>query len=78
MAKDTYKDIMCGERDNNIRFIDMRKLLESPGFTYKVKGDHFIYWREDITEIINIQPDGNKAKPYQIKQIRILLHKYGI
>jgi hypothetical protein len=26
--------------------------------------------RHDIEEILNIQPDGNKAKPYQVKQRR--------
>lgn len=34
--------------------------------------------RKESGEIINIQPDGNKAKPYQVKQIRNLLVKYRI
>ena len=29
-------------------------------------------------QIINIQPDGSKAKPYQVKQIRNLILKYGL
>jgi hypothetical protein len=29
-------------------------------------------------EIINIQPDGSKAKPYQVKQIREIIVKYKL
>lgn len=47
-------------------------------FEYRVKGDHFIYYRNDIPEIINIQPRGNKAKGYEVKQIRLLFKQYGI
>ncbi|MCD8118853.1 MAG: type II toxin-antitoxin system HicA family toxin [Lachnospiraceae bacterium] len=78
MAKDIYMDIMCGNRDRNIRFADLQSLLKIKGFSYRVKGDHYIYWHKDIPEIVNIQPDGNKAKPYQIKQIRMLFEKYFI
>jgi hypothetical protein len=31
-----------------------------------------------VIEIINIQPDGSKAKPYQIKQIREIVLKYKL
>jgi len=27
---------------------------------------------------INLQKDGNKAKPYQVKQVRLLLLKYKL
>ena len=30
----------------------------------------------DVDEIINIQPVGSKAKPYQVKQIRNIILKY--
>ena len=35
--------------------------------------------KEGVDEIINIQPQGNKAKAYQVKQVRnlILKYKYG-
>lgn len=75
MANTTYNDIMSGQRDNNIRFADLQHVLQSLDFLCRIKGDHFIYYRDDIPEIINIQPKGNKAKPYQIRQIR---NKYGI
>lgn len=31
-----------------------------------------------IDEIVNIQPDGNMAKPYQVRQIRNIILKYGL
>lgn len=78
MAKNTYDIVMSGKSDNNIRFTDLRKMLESFNFGCRIKGDHFIYYRDDISEIINIQPKGNKAKGYEVKQIRLLFRKYNI
>ena len=48
------------------------------GFRCRIKGDHFIYYKDGIDEIINIQLKGNKAKPYQVKQIRNLILKYKL
>ncbi len=73
-----YNAVMSGKSDNNIKFSDLRNLLESMGFGYRIKGDHFIYYNDDIPEIINIQPNGNKAKGYEIKQIRLMFNKYGL
>lgn len=72
----TMLSIMSGTKDKSIRFSELQNVLTALGFQYRVKGDHFIYYREGIDEIINIQPDGNKAKPYQVKQVRNLIHKY--
>ena len=78
MANSTYDMIMSGKADTNIRFADLQNMLASKGFICRVKGDHYIYRKAGIPEIVNIQPIGNKAKPYQIKQIRNLFLKYGI
>lgn len=51
--------IMSGTQDSNIRFSDLQKILEALGFQYRIKGDHFIYWKDGVVEIINIQPQGN-------------------
>ena len=67
---------MSGTQDRNIKFTDLQKILDVLGFQCRIKGDHFIYWKDGIEEIINIQPDGNKAKPYQVKQIRGIILKY--
>ena len=71
--------ILSGTSDNNLNFNDLRTLLESFDFKLRIKGDHHIYYKEGIEEIINIQPlSNNKAKPYQVKQIRLLILKYKL
>lgn len=70
--------VLRGASDNNIGFTDLRHLLESLGFEVRIKGDHFIYTKAGIVEIINIQPIGSKAKPYQVKQIRNLILKHKL
>ena len=72
------QSIMSGTQDRNIKFTDLQKILDVLGFQCRIKGDHFIYWKDGIEEIINIQPDGNKAKPYQVKQVRNIILKYGL
>lgn len=78
MANKAYEAVMSGKCDNNIKFSDLRKVLENAGFQCRIKGDHFIYTRSDIADIVNIQPIGNKAKAYQVKQVRILFQTYNI
>jgi predicted RNA binding protein YcfA (HicA-like mRNA interferase family) len=71
--------VLSGRSDANIRFGAVRKLLQSLGFDERIKGGHFIYSRGDVVEIINIQSDsGGKAKPYQVKQIRGIITRYGM
>ncbi|MBS4029301.1 MAG: type II toxin-antitoxin system HicA family toxin [Ignavibacteriales bacterium] len=48
------------------------------GFEERIKGSHHIYFKEYVEEIINIQPKGSQAKPYQVKQIRNLILKYKL
>ena len=71
-------DIICAEKNSNIKFRDLQWVLDVMGFRCRIKGDHFIYYKDGINEIINIQPKGNKAKPYQVKQIRNLILKYKL
>ena len=69
---------LSGTQDRNIRFSDLQKVLTAFGFQCRIRGDHFIYWKNGIDEIINLQPDGSKANPYQVKQIRNLILKYHL
>jgi hypothetical protein len=48
------------------------------GFSERISGSHRIFYREDIAEIINLQPRGSKGKPYQMKQVRDILLKYKL
>ena len=70
--------LMSGAKDRNFQFSDLRLILDRLGFDCRVRGDHFIYTRDDIEEIINIQPVGSKAKPYQCKQVRQIILKYNL
>jgi len=70
--------ILSGARDKSILFADLRAVLDRLGFQCRIKGDHFIYTRDGMEEIINIQPVGNKAKPYQVKQVRNIILKYQL
>ena len=70
--------ILKGTSDNNINFSQLCQLLIKLGFIQKVKGDHFIFTRKGIEEIINIQPKKSQAKAYQVKQIRNLIVKYKL
>ena len=68
--------ILSGTSDNNIMFADLQKVLERLGFSCRVKGDHFIYTKDHVEEIINLQPVNGKAKAYQVKQVRGIILKY--
>lgn len=68
--------VLSGMQDKNIAFFDLKNLLLALGFNLRIKGDHHIFTRNDVDEIINIQPVGSKAKPYQVKQIRNIILKY--
>ena len=70
--------ILSGVQDRNISFGDLCNLLVARGFSVRVRGDHHIFPRPDVAEIINLQPDGNKAKPYQVRQVRGLILKYKL
>lgn len=59
--------ILRGTSDANIRFDALRSLLLKLGFQERIKGSHHIFWKEDVAEILNLQPKGSKAKPYQVK-----------
>ena len=68
--------VLRGASDANIDFQDLCQLLNGLGFQERIRGH--IYTKDDVMEIINIQPNGSKAKPYQIKQVRNLILKYKL
>lgn len=72
------RKILAGGADNNIDFAGLRELLLRLGFDERIKGSHHIFTRADVDEILNLQPKSNKAKPYQVKQVRKMLVRYGL
>ena len=76
-VKKAIAKILEGRSDANLDFADLCFVLERAGFTRRAgKGSHTIFFRDGVTEIVNIQSNGAKAKPYQVKQVRDLLIKY--
>ena len=73
-------DVLSGRKDSNIKFEDMKNLLEKMGAECRIRGDHYIFSFKNHPDIINLQPEGNKAKSYQVKQIRHFLtfNKIGL
>jgi hypothetical protein len=79
MDKKTLEKVLSGLADKNIRFRGLINLLKDMGFSERIKGDHHIFYREGIEEIINLQPlKYGKAKAYQVKQVRNLILKYRL
>jgi hypothetical protein len=75
----TQEQVLSGTSDANIGFEDICNMLANLGFRERIKGSHHIFTRQNVLEIINLQPDGNgKAKKYQVRQVRILIQRYGI
>ncbi len=70
--------ILSGTQDRNTLFADLQTVLDRLGFQCRIRGDHFIYTKDGVEEIINLQPVGNKAKPYQVKQVRNIILKYQL
>ncbi len=76
--KKTLETILLGRSDTNLGFEDVRSLLHSLGFSERVKGDHHIFYRKGVEEILNLKPKGGKAKAYQVKQLRAVILKYKL
>ena len=73
-----FTTILSGRSDQSIRFIELTHLLRAMGFSERINGDHHIFYRQDIDEILNLQPKGSQAKAYQVKQVRNVIIKYHL
>ena len=78
MRKRVLRQVLQGTADANIRFEELRSLLSAMGFAERIKGDHHIFTRPDIVEILNLQPRGSCAKAYQVKQVRAVIVRYKL
>jgi len=70
--------ILRGTLDANIPFADLCQLLRRLGFDERIRGSHHIFAKAGVEEILNLQPKGAKAKPYQVKQVRNVILKYKL
>jgi hypothetical protein len=78
MRESILDRVLRGTADANIRFDDLRGLLISLSFSERVQGSHHIFTRSGVAEILNIQPLGSLAKPYQVKQVRKVIVRYKL
>ncbi len=73
----TREKLLLGSADTNIDFEEVCVMLRHLGFCERQgHGSHRIFYKEGVAEIINLQPRGDKGKPYQMKQIRQILLRY--
>jgi hypothetical protein len=72
------QQVLSGASDANVRFEDLRSLLAALGFAERIRGDHHIFSKGGIAEILNLQPRGSLAKPYQVKQVRGVIVRYKL
>lgn len=70
--------LFSSQSGSNFQFSDLCAILIYFGFKERIRGDHHIFTRDDIAEILNLQPKDGKAKPYQVKQVRTLFFRYKI
>ena len=77
--KRVLERVLSGLSDKSIKFNELRNLVRSLGFDERIKGDHYIFTKTGVSEIINLQPlkDG-RAKAYQVKQVRNIILKYKL
>ena len=70
--------VLRGTSDANIRFDDLRRVLKRLRFEERIRGDHHIFTRDGVKDILNLQPRGSLAKAYQVKQVRNVIVQYRL
>lgn len=70
--------ILSGRSDANVRFSELRSLMQELGFDERIRGSHHIYRKQGIGEKLNLQRDDGHAKPYQVRQVRRLILKHNL
>jgi predicted RNA binding protein YcfA (HicA-like mRNA interferase family) len=70
--------ILRGSSDANIPFDDLCQLLHRLGFEERTRSSHHVFRKQGVEEKINLQRDGNKAKVYQVRQVRAVILKYNL
>lgn len=70
--------LLRGTSDASFAFDDLRYILLHLGFAERIHGSYHVYRLPGLEERVTLQPQGKDAKPYQVKQVRDLLMKYGL
>ncbi len=70
--------LLRGNSTKNIRFDDLRTSLKYLGFEERIRGSNHLFCRPDIGVFMNLQRNGGKAKPYQVRQARKVISKFDL
>ena len=70
--------ILQGNSDAGIAFDDLCQLMRRLGFAERTRGRYTTFRFDGVDEHINLQRDGNQAKPYQVRQVRAVILKYHL
>jgi hypothetical protein len=63
----------------NIRFTEAVACAEAFGFRLSpIHCSHHIYVHSNVPESLNLQNANGQAKPYQIKQLLLLIERYNL
>ena len=73
-----FQRFLEGRSDANMRFSDLRALLRRLGFSERVSGSHHIFRKAGVPDRINLQRQGGQVKPYQARQVRSVVIRYGL
>lgn len=66
------------QNSQHVSYAEFAKSGYRLGFAERIKGSHHIFSHPDIEEILNLQPRGSLAKPYQVKQVRKVIIRYKL
>lgn len=80
--KDKLREKVLHGKKAAVKFDELTRLLLQCGFdmdTSKAGSSHIYFSREDLPDVLNLQPskDGS-AKPYQVAQVRNLFKQYRL
>jgi predicted RNA binding protein YcfA (HicA-like mRNA interferase family) len=66
------------QRDQSWDFDELCNLLQRLGFEMRISGSHHFFKRAGLPDIINLQPQNDRAKSYQVRQARKILQANGL
>jgi hypothetical protein len=76
--KKLCEHILMRHADATASVDELCSLLRHLGFKERITGDHYIFSRPAVEEILNLQPKGANAKPYQVEQVREVILRYRL
>ena len=72
--------LLSKSADKDSGFVNLCHYVEIPGVEAHPNNDgsHHIFASRGVAEIMNLQPERNSAKAYQVRQVRSIIIKYEL